>query len=338
MSQRSRLLLEAVDYVASAQDGLITASQLSEIGIPGSTLQGRIRSGGPWRRVLPGIYYVMPGFLSPQQRDRAALLFSGPDAMLTGAAGLRRHGLRYHPPGNTVHTLISHARHRKSSGFVIVERTQSLPSHITIGGLPVAPVARAVVDAARRVTVRNDTRAFTLEAVQRGLTTTDDLVEELRHAQRRGTALVREVVSEAQAGVRSAPEAELRQAILQTDLPEPLWNPGILHPNGEFLAQPDGLITVSMVAIEVDSRTHHSEGDDWEDTLERGTDLSNAGLQVVHVIPSRFRRNPQQTLNRIRRAHELGLQSPPPDLQVISCDEFEELRRAWSERNLAESA
>ena len=338
MSQRSRFLLEAVDYVASAQDGLITASQLSEIGIPGSTLQGRIRTGGPWRRILPGIYDVMPGSLTSQQRDRAALLFAGHDAQLTGAAALRRHGLRYHPPGNNVHTLISHTRHRKSSGFAIVERTHLLPSPITIGGLPVAPIARAIVDAARRVTVRSDTRAFALEAIQRGLTTSDDLEEELRRAQRRGTALIREVVSEAQAGVRSAPEAEVRQAILHTELPEPLWNPGLLLPGGTFLAQPDGLIEVSMVAIEVDSRTHHSEGDDWQDTLERGTDLGNAGLQVVHVIPSRFRRNPQETLNRIRRAHQLGLERPTPDLQVISCAEFEEMRRAWGGRNFAESA
>ena len=338
MSARSRMLLDAVDMVASAQSGLVTAAQLSEIGIPSSTLKGRIRSGGPWRRILPGVYAVMPGVLTTDQRDVAGLLFAGPDAMLTGASGLRRHGLRYYHDDGTVHVLIPHLRHRKSAGFVVVERTTAHPTPCDLGGIPVAPVSRAVVDAARRHPHRPTTRAFTLEAIQSGLTTLDELNQDLKTAQRRGTAIVREVLAEAAAGVRSAPEAELRQAILTTNLPEPLWNPGLFTPNGEFLASPDGLIEESMVALEVDSRAHHSRGDDWANTLERGNALTAAGLLVVHVVPSHFRSNPLMTLERIRRAHEQGLARPRPPLTVVSCEEFQRVRAEWGGRNLAENA
>jgi hypothetical protein len=93
-----------------------------------------------------------------------------------------------------------------------------------------------------------------------------------------------------------------------------------------------------MVAIEVDSREHHSEGDGWESTLERGTDLANAGLQVVHVIPRRFRRNPMETLNRIRMAHERGLALPKPSLRIVSAEEFDRIRAGWDRGKFGESA
>jgi hypothetical protein len=338
MSAQSRLLLDAVHFVASGQEGLITAAQLEEIGVPRSTLKGRIRTGGPWRRILPGTYCVMPGALTQAQRDRAALLYSGATAMLTGSPALRRHGLRYFPPNQAIHTLIDHTRHRKSAGFVVVERTTRLPTPVTLDGLPVAPVARALVDAARLMTDLRATRAMALEVVQRGLATPDEIHEVLRVSQRRGTALIGDVVQEARVGVRSAPEAEVRRALLTTDLPTPLWNPGIFLPNGTFLASPDGLIEESMVAIEVDSREHHSEGEQWEDTLERGTDLANAGLQVVHVIPRKFRRNPTETLDRIRRAHERGLALPKPELTVVTADEFARIREGWNQRKFAQDA
>jgi hypothetical protein len=332
------MLLEAVDYVAGTQAGLITAAQLDEIGVPRSTLKGRIRTGGLWQRILPGIYLVMPGQLTPVQRDRAALLFAGPTAMLTGASALRHHGFRYLPEEAAIHVLISHDRHRKSAGFVSIERTQTLPRPISINQLDVAPVTRAVVDAARRVTTNRTTRAFTLEAVQRGLASPRAVEEELRSAQRRGTALIRGVIAEAKAGVRSAPEAELRQAVTSTNLPTPLWNPGVFLPSGKFLAQPDGLIEESMVAVEMDSREYHSEGDGWADTLERGTDMSNAGLVVVHVIPGRFRADPDATLTRIKCAHDQGLKRPRPDLRVVPCEEFERIKAGWMQRWFGERA
>ena len=164
------------------------------------------------------------------------------------------------------------------------------------------------------------------------------LYAELKHAQRRGTALIREVAAEARSGVRSAPEAEVRAAVLQSGLPTPLWNPGLFLPNGAFLAQPDGLIEASMVAIEVDSREHHSQDYGWEHTLERDTDLSNEGLIVVHVIPRRFRRNPSETLNRLHRAHERGLTRPRPELRVVPCAEFEQIRASWGRGKFGERA
>ncbi|MEO8107250.1 MAG: type IV toxin-antitoxin system AbiEi family antitoxin domain-containing protein [Actinomycetes bacterium] len=319
MSLRTRDLLDAVHWVANDQDGLITAAQLDAIGIPRSTLSRRIRTGGQWRRVLPGTYCVFDGTLTISQRERAAMLFAGVDAVLTGASGLRRWGLEYlpaNPNDAPVHSLIPAARHRKSAGFAIVERTQRMPSAQMIQGVPVAPLARCLVDAARRVTDRRSTRAMTLEAIQRELVSIDAVERELRQAQRRGTALIHDTLEEARAGVRSAPEAELRHLALAAGLPLIWWNPTMWTPDDNFLAMPDGVVVESMAVIEVQSRQYHDGDEQFAATLNRVDVLGQHGLLVSHVVPGVLRRDPVGTLRAIRETHLEALARPRPDLRV----------------------
>lgn len=319
MSLRTSDLLDAVNWVARDQAGLISAAQLDAIGIPRSTLSRRIRTGGQWRRVLPGVYQVTAGPLTLDQREHAGLLFAGRDAVITGATGLRLRQIENLPEAPQiapVHLSIPVERHRKSAGFAIVERTKRPPVPSTVRGLPVAPLARCIVDAGRRLTSRQSTRAFTLEAIQRGLVDVNAIERELRQAQRRGTALLRECLDEARAGVRSAPEAELRVHMLRGGAPPTLWNPTLCWPDGQFLAQPDGLIVESMTVLEVQSAQHHSRGQKWTGTLNRATAYSAAGLLVVHVIPAEMRRNPSLTLRMIELTHEEGLRRPRPNLLI----------------------
>jgi hypothetical protein len=311
--------MDAVHWVANDQMGLITAAQLEQIGVLSSTLARKIRTGGAWRRVLPGTYLIPLGPMSVEQREMAALLFTGTDAVLTGVSGMRRWGIEYLPDDPSegyVHTLIPLARHRKSAGFVVVERTKRRPTPVTLGSLPVASLARCIVDAGRRNTDRSATRAFVLEAVQREMVDVDEIATELSKAQRRGTALLRECVEEARAGVRSAPEAELRHHMLQAGFGRTLWNPVLRLPNGNFVAQPDALIEESMTVIEVQSRQYHGEGDRFVATLNRATNYGALGLLVVHVVPSEMRRDPIATLRQIAMTHRQGLERPLPDLIV----------------------
>ena len=319
MHLRARDLLDAVEWAANDQMGLVTAAQLEQIGVLSSTLARRARTGGAWRRVLPGTYLIGEGSMSVEQREMAALLFTGTHALLTGVPGMRRWGLKYlpHDPGDAyVHTLIPMTRHRKSAGSVVVERTKRLPTPTTIYALPVAPLERCIVDAGRRSTDRRSTRAFLLEAVQREMATVDAIAYELSKAQRRGTALLRECVEEARSGVRSAPEAELRQLMLRAGFGRTLWNPVLRLPDRTFVAQPDGLIEESMTVIEVQPRQYHGDGDRFVATLNRATNYGGLGLLVVHVVPSEMRRDPNATLRQIWKTHRQGLERPAPELIV----------------------
>lgn len=317
MSLRTQDLLEAVHWVANDQDGLITAAQLDELGVPRSTLSRRIRTGGQWRRVLPGTYLVTDGPVTVVQRERAGLLFAGVDAVLSGASGLRRWGLEslpVAPESAAVHAVIPDSRHRKSAGFAIVERTQRLPQPRTIEGVPVASLDRCLVDAARRITDRRSTRAMTLEAIQREMVTIDAVEQELRHAQRRGTALIRETLVEARAGVRSAPEAELRHFALAGNLPLIWWNPTLWTPDEDFVAMPDGVVVESMAVLEVQSRKYHDTDDTFGATLGRSALLARNGLLVTHIVPGEMRRNPGAMLRAVVETHHQALARPRPNL------------------------
>ena len=315
-----RRVLDAARWVADGQMGLITAGQLREIGFNHQAVNRRIRTGGPWRRVLPGTYFLCNGAMSVDQREVAALLFAGPHSALTGCSALRRYGAQYLPgkaADRPVHVLIPQERHRKSAGFVVVERTKTPPLTRTVDGVLCTPPARAAVDAARRLTQRGDTRALLLDVVQQGLADVHELDAEKRLGQRRGTALITETIAEAMEGVLSAPEAELRELFATSTLPQPLWNPRVYLPSGQFLAQPDGLIAESMTALEVDSRDHHSAGDGWARTLDRDAEMTAAGLLVVHVVPRLMHQQPSVCMRRIRQVHEQGLRRELPVLRIV---------------------
>ena len=186
-----------------------------------STIAHRTRPGGPWQRLLPGVLLVYSGSPSRLQRMRAALVYAGADTIFTGVTALRCHGVRKPPTEHALHVLVPHSSQRSSRGFVILERTRRMPDPRDVVGLPCAPVARAAIDAARRVTDVGQVRALLSEVVQRGMCTVAALGVELRDAQIRGTALPRRVLREVSDGVRSAAEAEARQVILRCGSPSP---------------------------------------------------------------------------------------------------------------------
>ena len=114
-----------------------------------------------WTRVLPGVHLVDGGMPTRQQREMAALLYAGPDALLTGTSALRHHGVRalglqdvsddVAERPEPVHVLIPHQRRRLSTGYVRVERTHRFPAVvIRRRGVAMSSVPRSVGDAARR--------------------------------------------------------------------------------------------------------------------------------------------------------------------------------------------
>lgn len=157
-------------------------------GLTPRTLQGRICPGGPWQRILPGVYLTVTGEPTLDQLDMAALLYAGDGAMITSLAALRRYQIRA-PQGRVVQVLIPASRHRASRAFVAVQRTTRIPRRFSVAG-PIQYVlpARAVADAARVLTGLADVRAVVAAAVQRQCCTVPDLAGELASGPHRGPA------------------------------------------------------------------------------------------------------------------------------------------------------
>lgn len=150
----------AIDVILRGQCDLITRSQALAAGMTDDALQHRLRAGGSWRIVLPGVYLSHTGLLTGGQREAAAVLYAGRGCVITGLAALARQGVRV-PPTEIVDVLIPHRYSRQGAEFVRVHRTIRMPDKpVIIGGIRWAPVPRAVADAARGQIDPRDVRAL----------------------------------------------------------------------------------------------------------------------------------------------------------------------------------
>jgi hypothetical protein len=295
-------------WLGILQHGAISRSQALGLGISVRSLQHRIRPGGPWQRLLPGVYLTFTGQPTALQLETAAMLYAGADSFVTGPAALRFHEIRC-PAAHAVDVLIPAGRQRANCAYVVPHRTRRMPvkwvqDRATRYVLP----SRAVADTVRGLRSESDARAIVASAVQQRRCTVDHLAAELRDGHHAGGALLRSVLAEVADGIRSSPEGDLRRLIVTAGLPKPLFNPR-LYLGADFLAVPDAWWPQASVAVEVDSREWHLSPEDWERTMRRDRRMRAAGINVLHVSPRQLREEPGQVLADIAAALRTGTPS-----------------------------
>ncbi|GAB3985865.1 type IV toxin-antitoxin system AbiEi family antitoxin domain-containing protein [Plantactinospora veratri] len=294
----------SIHSLAERQQQIVTRSQLLAAGIDDMHMYRQTRRGR-WQRVLPATYALVTGILTDEQRRIAAALYVGRGGQLTGAAALHWYGFRYAPKTPEMRMIVPHHTRRASAGHVLVCRTLSLDDRARDGGLyQVCSPARAVVDTARDLRDLRTVRAIVAEAIQRNYTDLRMLDEEVVRAGRSRTALVRRAFQEVLRGVRSAPEAELRACLSDSRLlPEIIWNPRLLGPDGSRLPTPDGYLPDAAIALEVDSQEFHFAPADWHRSMDRHNELSRHGVLILHFPPVQIRREPQRVRQIVEDAY-----------------------------------
>lgn len=306
----------AVAAVLRKQGGLITRTQGLAAGWSVATLRHRIRPGGPWQAVLPGIYLGSNGPLADGQREIAAVLYAGPGCVLTGPASLRHQGVRV-PMTNIVDVLVPLPAKRQSVDFVRMHRTIRMPDQtFVLNGIRWALATRAVADAARSEKDLREVLALVSGAVQGGKCTVLQLAEELKAGPTRDSGRLRAVLEEVADGIRSAAEGDLRKLIMRGGLPEPMYNPD-LYVGSMFLARPDAWWPDAWVAAEVDSREWHYSPEQWERTLARHSRMSAHGITVMHFTPKQVRTEPRRIVSELRAAIEVGRRRAPLKIRVV---------------------
>src|ERR1700761_5054127 len=251
--------------VIERQDHVVSRGQALGSGLSHHAVAHRLRPGGPWRQLLPGVYLTVTGTPTPPQREIAAALYAGPRAVISGAAALRYHRLPS-PPPEVIDVLVPAPIQRRSTAYVRLHRTRRLPAQIyELPCRAYASPARAAADAALWLSDLREVRTVIAGAVQnRGGCTVRELADELRAGPIRNSALLRQVLSEVSDGVRSAPEADPRRRVRPAGLPMPMFNPRLYLPNGVFLGCPDAWWPEAGLAVEVDSRQWHLSPQAWE--------------------------------------------------------------------------
>jgi hypothetical protein len=300
------------------QHSVVSRSQLLSLGLTDNVMQYRVRRGGPWQTLLPGVYLGASGVPSLPQKEIAALLYAGPGSLITGPMALMHHSIRSGSVANDViDVLVPAERRRLTTGFVRVHRTARMPTGVSSSGpVRVTLVPRAVADTVRLHTDLREVRAVVADAVQLGRCTVGQLAEELRDGPMQGSAALRSVLNEVADGIRSTTEGDLRDLIGTARLPMPLFNPS-LYQGDVFLGKPDAWWPDAGVAGEVDSRAWHLSPEDWDRTRRRQTVMAAAGIIVVHFSPREIRRERALVVKRIRDALNSGLARPPIPIRTV---------------------
>ncbi len=299
-------------------EGVASVRQLVGWGFPERTTYRRCLDGGPWQRILPGIVLLSTGTPTRRQEVFAGLLLCGEDAMVTGLEACRRHGLRRGPlrdPGDrSVQILVPETRQCRSVGFVHVERTKRLPQPVRREGVPLAPLNRACMDAARRLRSGADIVELLSEPVQRQMCTIAALGTELDAGSRRGTAVPRRVLADMRDGVRSAAERAAKEFWPATGLPEPWWNVPIRTTDGHLLGIADCWLDEVAMVWEIESTEWHLSPADHDRTVRRAAEFTAAGAVYTATKPRRVLREPAEVVATLRATYQQALTRPRPPL------------------------
>jgi hypothetical protein len=300
-----------------ADKGVISVRQLVGLGVPETTVYRRCRPGGPWQLLLPAVVMLSTGSPTRDQLVAGALRYAGEDSLVTGVEACRRHGVRRGlPTHDTVHLLVPHARQPRSTRFVVIERTWRPPDPVMRSGVPLAPVARAAVDAVRRFADPGNVTELLADAVQRGLCTVQDLVHEVEDCQRRGTAVPRRVLDGVGAGARSAAELDAKRLWARSGLPEPWWNAPVYDVGGRLLGVVDAWFDEVALAWEINSVEWHLNPENYAREQERTARLIAEGVPVLPTQPRRMRTAAGVVVDELRAAYTHAAARPRPPVLV----------------------
>lgn len=167
-------------------------SDLVHIGLSPSLIASRCAQGGPWQLLMPGIMLMGKAPPTRVQLIHAAMRYAGRHAVVTGLDALQLHGMHALPARGPIHVLTRLRGGVSGCAAVFVERTGRLPNPVLRRGFLTAPLARAALDAVRRMGSASDVHAV-LDEVSRFIDPAE-LRAELEAAPRRGTTIARRIL------------------------------------------------------------------------------------------------------------------------------------------------
>lgn len=307
--------IDRIAALARATEGIVTTAELVAAGLDPAVAERQVRAGN-WQRPARGIYVASDRCLTGLGLGRSAVRLTGTRVVISGLVVLRELGLRWLPASDQVLGLVAPEVRTPSSRQIVLRRTKELAALETWrrDGLDLAPVDRAIVDAAWEAASLRDVRGIVLGAVADSWAAPEDLDRALATMQRNGSGLTRRAIEDARRGAASPPEAELVDALIGCG--EPFYVNPDLHLDGRFLGSPDIYLPGLGLGGEVESRERHESDDDVESTYDRHERITSAtGIELVHLSVRRIRRDVTEAarhlLSHVPERRRLARPEPP---------------------------
>jgi very-short-patch-repair endonuclease len=285
--------------LARLQHGVVGRGQLISLGFGTRAIQHRLEVGRLYR-LHPGVYAVGHRLISRQGRLMAAVLASGPEAVLRHHSAAMVWSLR----GYTERAIHVTVPHKSTSSKRIRRHHSPLPAdEVTVEeGIPVTTVPRTILDLA--ATEPTDTVENLLrEAEHRQLSdrlSLPDLIE--RYRGKRGTRKVQVALDrlkeEPVGRRRSRLEERLSPFLRQNRLPLPRFNDWIVL--GDKRYQVDCHWPDLRQIVELDGWDGHSTRTAFREDRARDRRLTAAGYTVTRITWNQLDDEPLEIASDLR--------------------------------------
>lgn len=266
-----------------------------------STVAGRLTDHQLYHdfvRIYRGVYLSRHVELTPDKRARAAALFAGPDAVLTGFSAAALHGAKWiggHEPAE----MIRSGHWRPPSGMITHNCRIEPDEFRLLGGIGVATPARTAFDLGRRLPRLEAIAAVDALCNATGLKPIDVSRLADRYAGMRGIARLRGILDDVDGGAESPPETHTRLVLVDAGLPRPQTQIRIRNRSGRVFARSDLGWVQWWVLVEYDGADHWNRGQRARD-IERLAQLEALGWTVVRVGAELLYDRPEAMVARVR--------------------------------------
>jgi very-short-patch-repair endonuclease len=279
--------------LAARQYGIVTRSQLHDLGYSDGSIERAIASGRlhPWHR---SVFAVGHQGLGPHGLCMAAVLFRGDGALISYQSAIWLWGLEK-KLAIPVHVSVRWRGHAQDA--IGLHHCPALRDEdvAETERLPVTAVPRALLDYA------SEAKAYRLErAIDQAdrlelldLAAIDLIAEEVRGHRGRGPLLRAMTIYREQGFTRSGGENRMLAALNDVGVPRPSVNNFIEGHELDFYWEAE------RFAVELDSWEHHRGRRSFEEDRKRQEELAMVGIEMVRVTGTRLRREPRKVAIRI---------------------------------------
>jgi hypothetical protein len=285
--------------IAGRQHGIVARNQVQEVGLTDDTIDRWVR-GGKLHRIHPGVYALGHDAITPRGRWMAAVLASGPQAVLSHRSATALWGIWGTGAGETHVTVPRKIRSQHS----IKRHFGALPVDevTTLDGIPVTSAARAVLDLAAdkgEAAAESALREIEYHGLY-GPLSIPTLLK--RHSHHRGATIVArclERLKEDPGGRIRSPLEELFLPFLDAHhIPRPRLNPWLTV--GEDRFQVDCFWPDALLVGELDGFQSHGTKRSFRADRKRDRQLVAASYRVVRITNSQLVTEPLEIAADLR--------------------------------------
>jgi very-short-patch-repair endonuclease len=272
------------------QAGVVALSQATALGVPDRTVRRWARE---WRRLYPGVCLVAGHRLTAEARVRAALLWAGPDAVLTGQAAAHWLGLPVGAPAVAQVTVPAGRSPRLQGGVRVRRRDLARVDVGVVRGIRVAAPPLAALEAAVALA---DGSLFLDRVLQRHVRFPEVYRCFCRNMGGHGSSAAGRLITAAADRADSAAERLLKQLLRRAGISG--WQMGVAFgPYTIDIAFPD-----AKVAVEVDGWAWHVDAARFRNDRRKGNALVHAGWALLRFTWHDLTTRPTECIAEIRAA------------------------------------